>query len=148
MADPFSLDDFLAEDHKKIDEYLIFLVRALEKNSADAARPLQTMAERLDHHMEWEEKVLFPAVPPSPRLASRHVESLTIDHERIRRVMNELASAISHRQFSEACHAADDLRVFLQGHNRDEEYGIYVEADRVLGASERRRMAESFGRAP
>lgn len=144
MTDPLSLGDFLAEDHEKIDESLTLLERMLERDGADAVRHFQGMAERLENHMGWEEKVLFPAVPPSSRPLERHVESLRIDHERIRRVMNELGSAISEGRCSEARALLDDLRVYLEGHNRDEEYGIYVEADRVLDAEAKRRMMDLF----
>ena len=36
------------------------------------------------------------------------------------------------------------LRTLLQGHNYDEEHGVYVEADRLLAAVERRRLIERF----
>ena len=36
------------------------------------------------------------------------------------------------------------LKTLLMGHNYDEEHGVYVEADRLLGADERRRLIERF----
>ena len=142
------MEELLAADHQLIDELLASLGKALEAGvTEDAGRHFRAMADRLGHHMEWEEAELFPAVPPSPRMAARHVESLKIDHERIRRTLGELSVAIERKQGPQARAALDDLRVFLAGHNGDEEVGIYREADRVLDAEEKLRMTRSFQRA-
>ncbi len=36
------------------------------------------------------------------------------------------------------------MGTLLKGHNYDEEHGAYVEADRLLGGAERRRLIEPF----
>jgi hypothetical protein len=105
------------------------------------------MVDRLGHHMQWEEDRLFPIVPPSPRMAARHLESLRIDHERIRRALADLALALERKELPAARSVLEELNIFLAGHNGDEEVGVYREADRVLDATEKLRLAQSFRRA-
>jgi len=142
-----SLEDLLTADHRVIDGLLKSIGQALAAGSMEAAgAQCRVMAGSLGHHMEWEESDLFPAVPPSARMSARHVESLLIDHERIRRTIQELGLALEGRQLQAARESLDDLTVFLAGHNDDEELGIYREADRVLGDEVKIRLARSFRR--
>lgn len=86
----------------------------------------------LEYHMRWEEEKLFPAA--AHLVPAKTIESLLIDHERIRRSLDE--------------GDLEQLRVFLEGHNRDEEFGIYPAADKGLSEKARMKLIESFRGIP
>jgi hypothetical protein len=91
--------------------------------------------------MAWEDQFLFPAVK---RVATakerRSIESLEIDHDRLRDTLGSLESTLAAGDFGTAGTLVRWLRTLLAGHNYDEEHGVYVEADRLLSRADRRRL--------
>ena len=91
--------------------------------------------------MQWEEEVLFPTLLQTISRYSEHsIESLLIDHERIRSSLAELRTALAQGDFPACAKALDDLHDFLVGHNGEEENGAYSDADRKLPPEERERL--------
>ena len=74
----------------------------------------------------------------------RSIESLEIDHERLRDTLKDLEAAVAAGDVAGAGGIVRWLGTLLQGHNYDEEHGVYVEADRLLSPDERRRLMERF----
>ncbi|RPH43476.1 MAG: hemerythrin domain-containing protein [Planctomycetota bacterium] len=140
-----SLDDALTDDHVQLDG-LFRRVRTavgLRDPAAESAR--SEFERRLMRHMSWEEEVLFPSLRAAQaRYPEKKIESLVIDHARIREKLQELAEAIRGREWSAATPTVDDLWVLLEGHNRDEEKGVYTDADRLISEDERRRLVNSW----
>ena len=145
---PPSIDDRLGLDHERLDSLLEQCGRAVGARTGEASRLLDTFATALLAHMEWEEKHLFPAVKArSSARSQRSIESLEIDHERIRQTLSEARSGIDGSDWTGAAQALSNAAVFLEGHNYDEEHGVYVEADQLLGPDARRLLLEAFERA-
>lgn len=134
-----SVDDVLSQDHDRIDGHVWELVTALALGREDALKSAEAFVAALERHIRWEEETLFPAVP-----AARGIESLRADHERIRASLNDLCAKVTVGLAEEARVLLDRLRIFLAGHNRDEELGVYVYADRRLPEDQRRQMLESL----
>jgi hemerythrin-like domain-containing protein len=136
-----SVDDALTGDHVQLDDLFRKLRDAVELQDPGAAASLAEFERRLFRHMTWEEEMLFPALRAAdPRYPGRKIESLVIDHARIREKLLDLAAGIQDRDRTGASRAVDDLWVFLEGHNRDEEKGVYTDADRIIPEGERRRL--------
>lgn len=109
-----SIETALTADHERLD-----------------ALPFEQLRDELERHIRWEEEHLFPAVERAGGNAvARHLDSLRADHEVIREAM--------------ADGNVERLRVLLAGHNWDEEHGVYVDADRLLDAEERRELLARF----
>jgi iron-sulfur cluster repair protein YtfE (RIC family) len=140
-----SVDDALRGDHERLDALLQELDSAVSAASPAAPGALRSFSRALLHHMAWEDHALFPAVKV---LASgkerRSIESLEIDHERLRDTLQSLESTLSTGDAGTATMLVRWLKTLLQGHNYDEEHGVYVEADRLLPRSERRGLIERF----
>ena len=140
-----SVDDALRSDHERLDGLLVNLESAVAAGLLAAPRVLRSFADALLHHMSWEDQSLFPAVK---RLASekerRSIESLEIDHERLRDTLQSLESSLAAGDGATAGTLVDWLKTLLKGHNYDEEHGVYVEADRLLSHAERRRLIDRF----
>jgi hemerythrin-like domain-containing protein len=143
--DPDSFDEVLGEDHRILGAHLGRLREAISGNPSKALEGFRAFARVLEHHMTWEEETLFPAVREhaTPR-EKRSIESLEIDHERLRDSLSSLRSALSSGASGTATQALEWLETLLKGHNYDEEHGVYVEADRYLAVEERRRMIRAF----
>ena len=101
--------------------------------------------KRLFRHMTWEEETLFPALRaadgPYP---GKKIESLVIDHARIRERLQDLASDIGATDWADADRSVEDLWVLLEGHNRDEEKGVYTDADRLISEPQRRALLATW----
>ena len=140
-----SVDDTMGEDHERLGGLLEQLRGAIERSSEGARDLLGRFSGGLLRHMTWEEEKLFPAVRDRATAAQRRsIESLEIDHERLRDTLKEIESALAGGDFGTAAKQLDWLATLLKGHNYDEEHGVYEEADRLLDAEERRRLLGEF----
>jgi hemerythrin-like domain-containing protein len=140
-----SVDDALRADHERLDALLVKLKAAVSSGSAAAPEDLNVFSRALAHHMTWEDERLFPAVKSvAGAKECRSIESLEIDHERLRDTVRSLESTIAAADYGTARSLVHWLGTLLQGHNYDEEHGVYVEADRLLGAAERRGLIDQF----
>jgi hemerythrin-like domain-containing protein len=143
--EPSSIDDLLGEDHRQLGVALDQLRAELSAASSGASRLLQQFSRALGRHMDWEEQLLFPAVAAKATAAERRsIESLEIDHERLRETLAQLQSSVSSADYVTARTQVDWLETLLRGHNYDEEHGVYVEADRYLTPEDRHRLIEAF----
>lgn len=144
-GDADSVDDVLGADHERLGAHLAALIDAVQTGSPGASKALEVFARGLAAHMDWEERSLFPAVAERATAAQkRSIESLEIDHERLRETLNGLKSALDAGDGEAARQSVGWLETLLKGHNYDEEHGVYVEADRYLSVEERRRMIDQF----
>lgn len=142
-----SVDDQLALDHERLDQLLENTRRGLETRSGEAGQALESFDKALSVHMEWEEKYLFPAVSARASARSRRsIESLEIDHERIRGALADACQRLAEGRWAESLESLSMASTFLEGHNYDEEHGVYVEADKLLEPGQRRALLELFER--
>jgi len=140
-----SVDDALRADHERLDGLLHQLDTSISAGSAGVAEELNQFSRALGHHMTWEDEHLFPVVKGvAGSRECRSIESLEIDHERLRDTLRSLESTVAARDFPTAGTLLHWMGTLLKGHNYDEEHGVYVDADRLLGAAERRRLIERF----
>lgn len=140
-----SIDDVLGQDHQRLDGLFHTLRESVTSGGGAAKDAFGQCESALRHHMQWEEEKLFPAVRQHcTQTERRSIESLEIDHERIRDTLKEIGSAISNGQVDEASRQMEWLESLLKGHNYDEEHGIYEEADRYLDAEARSRLLATF----
>ena len=116
-----SLDDLLRADHDRLDMLL-----GHARNDVAAARELRA---GLLHHIAFEEESLFPALKG---IADRTIESLKIDHEVIRGHLDRLVDFAEKGESANQTDVAGTLEIYLQGHNRDEEFGVYREIARLI----------------
>jgi hemerythrin-like domain-containing protein len=140
-----SVDDALSGDHLRLDALLEELTRAVSDSAPAGVELLGRLKEGLQYHMSWENQSLFPAVKALGSAKERRsIESLEIDHERLRETLQNLESFLAAGDFAAAEPGVRWLKTLLQGHNYDEEHGVYVDADRLLSPAERRSLIERF----
>lgn len=125
-----ALDDLLRADHDRLD---LLLDRA--RREPAAARELQSGLLR---HIAFEEESLFPALKG---ISDRTIESLRIDHEVIRGHLDRLVGFAEEGNGAGQADAAGTLEIYLQGHNRDEEFGVYREIERRISEPDRAALS-------
>ena len=140
-----SVDDALTQDHVQLDGLFRSLRMAVEECEAGSSAVQEVFEKRLFRHMTWEEESLFPALRAAEGCyPERKIESLVIDHARIREKLLQLASNLREWKWTHAAQAVEELWVLLEGHNRDEEKGVYTDADRLIPAAERLRLLNQW----
>ena len=141
QTSPASIDAVLTADHVRLDRIFDEVRGEIERGASRSRVVLEVLRRELLKHMEWEEKLLFPAIlEANPRYKASTLESLTIDHDRLKERLGDLDACLSDGCFEAARKVLDEFRAFLEGHNRDEEKGIYIDADRMISEQERRRI--------
>ena len=133
-----SVDDALTDDHVRLDGLFRTLRRSVEIRDPRTEAVRSEFERRLLRHMTWEEETLFPALRAADaRYPGKKIESLVIDHDRIREGLRELASEVVALEWTGANQSVENLWVLLEGHNRDEEKGVYTDSDRLIPEAER-----------
>jgi len=136
-----SLDDALTEDHVQLDAILRPLLQSTMQREPGCAATLDLFERRLLRHMTWEEGSLFPALREGGnRSLLRNLESLVIDHDRLRGSLADLRSQLQAGEWPKVDRSLETLGLFLEGHNRDEEKGAYTAADQRISDLSRRRL--------
>lgn len=140
-----SIGDALGADHERLDGIFTRLRSEVAAGDPASLASLAELERDLDRHIQWEERALFPAVLKGvPGDSRRHVESLTADHELIREHLAKAQRHLAGSRFVEAGEELQELAWRLKGHNDDEEFGAYRDADRHLPEIERRRLLALF----
>ncbi len=134
------IGDVLQDDHARLDAAMRRLEAAIHAGE-DALPAWSAVAEGLDAHIRFEEEELFPALTRTP---AKVIESLVLDHLRIRESLERLRGFLDADDTGGAAGELCDLRIYLDGHNRDEEIGVYRDADRRLSPDEHARMIAAF----
>ena len=95
MATLDSLDDALTEDHVQLDELFRSLRREVDLRDPSAESARSEFERRLLRHMTWEEELLFPSLRAAQSsYPEKKIESLVIDHARIREKLQEKLESV------------------------------------------------------
>jgi hypothetical protein len=138
--DATSIDDALTEDHVQLDGLYRTLRIAVGLRDGGVASAQTAFERRLFRHMAWEEDAFFPVLVARPGYPSKKIESLKIDHDRIKEKLLEISAAVTARDWDQATTCVEDLWFLLEGHNRDEEKGVYTDADHLIPKEDRIAM--------
>ena len=144
-SNDLSVDDALTDDHVRLDGLMRSLRLSIERRDLKSEAVRMEFEKRLFRHMSWEEETLFPTLRAADgRYPGKKIESLVIDHARIRERLQDLASDIGATDWTGADRSVEDLWVLLEGHNRDEEKGVYTDADRLIAEAQRRALLATW----
>jgi hemerythrin-like domain-containing protein len=145
MASPFppstvsgsgasSVTDFLSRDHRLCDELLAAVEDGVGKGDWErAVRRFQDFRKALEHHLDMEEKVLFPAFEAATGMDHGPTFVMRGEHEQMRELMAELAEAAEAKDADGFLGRSETLNVLVQQHNMKEEQMLYPMADDALG---------------
>jgi len=135
--------ELLADDHAEVDR----LLGSLSAHNEDPERTRRTLCDQLEHHMQLEEQVFYPALEQLEMLAS-FVARLREQHVRMREAMQVLcaihpgeherfAAAVAHLNGLFDTHVEEEQGrafAYAREHLHDELDGIAVEMEHCRDA--------------
>lgn len=135
-----SLDDFLTDDHNRLDELIASFQDRKDENFADSAEVLTEFTASLLRHLVWEETILFPLFEQKTAQTAL-TNTLRAEHEEIREWLTALNEKV--KQGDVDCdHEAAMLVNELGAHNGREEQSLYPQLDKLLNDAEMLAMFE------
>ena len=127
------IGQYLRADHRYC-ESLFALIESLaasgQWSQAEQARCAFTSS--LEHHLQREERVLFPAMEDAQGGPLGLIAEARVEHARMRDWLEQLEAAISVRDPNKLSTAAQELRAALEQHNVKEESILYPLAEQML----------------
>ncbi len=141
-----SINDFLTEDHDRLDEFLERFQERRAENPIEAAESWTRFVSSLKRHLLWEETILFPLFEQKTG-QSGLMDTLRAEHEEIREWLAALDDKVQQKD-ADSDHEAEMLVNELGGHNAREEYALYPQLDKLLSAAEKRAAFEAMSAIP
>ena len=127
-----SISLFFERDHREIDS---IYDRVRFQNAKDDLPLFQEFSKRLDRHIQWEEKILFPAVAKrNPQLEMGPIRIMKMEHEAIRDSKAKALTALNAADVQLASEHCETMIAILKQHNMKEEHILYPACDQTLDA--------------
>ncbi len=137
-----SINDFLTEDHHRLDDLLEGFQECKPKDPARAKELLARFVSALHRHLRWEEAILFPLFEQKSG-QSGLTRTLLAEHQEIRERLEALSERLEQTD-ADSGYEEKMLVEELGGHNAREEYAFYPELDRLLSNDEKNRVFEAM----
>lgn len=145
MSNP-SVNEFLTEDHDRLDELLESFQEWRAKDLGKAQVLLTQFTRGLLRHLHWEEAILFPLFEQKTGQTGL-ISTLRGEHEEIKEWLRAVGSKIE--QNDAACDYEEEMLIEeLGGHNAREEYALYPQLDKLLTDDEKRGAFEKMAAVP
>ncbi len=137
--------EFLGADHDRLDALMDETERLVGRGDfVDALARFLEFKVGLEHHIDVEEKILFPEFERLADMPSGPTTVMSAEHVEIRDILGEIEDSLRGELTSEFIGAVGDLRQVLGDHNAKEEQILYPMTDRSLGADGADRLVRSM----
>lgn len=141
-----SINEFLTEDHGRLDELLEGVQEWRPKDHVKAKEFLLAFGSALRRHLRWEETILFPLFEQKTGQTGLP-HTLLGEHQEIREWLEALTRKLEQND-ADSGYEEKMLVEELGGHNAREEYALYPELDRLLTDEEKNRVFEAMAAVP
>jgi iron-sulfur cluster repair protein YtfE (RIC family) len=129
-----TLHAYLANDHRACDEeYGWAESRVVCGDWPNAKQAFGGFTRHLEHHLEQEERILFPAIERATGSTMGPTAVMRSEHDHMRAIVRTMHDAIDARDATEFFEYADSLRMLMHQHNLKEESVLYPMTERLLG---------------
>lgn len=130
-----TISQYLEADHHRCDAQLALAETSAHKREWLAARTaFGEFDAALRHHLDMEEKVLFPAFEQTPGTPPGPTGMMRSEHRQILEITDSMKEALLADDADEFAACADVLHILMGQHNMKEESILYPMADRFLAA--------------
>lgn len=138
MTPSFRITSSIIDDHLHV-EQLLHEFQRLKSKDFDAARTLfSEIKEELLQHMAHEEETLIPLLKSKVKGAAESSATILTEHNQIRTLVNELASALDKKNEALEMIAENKLLALIKSHEEKEEEIFYPWLDKALPEKEKR----------
>lgn len=129
------ISDFLTDDHRHCDA--LFAHTEAVAGDGDGAATDAAFAQfrgALEHHLEMEETVLFPAFEERTGMQGGPTAVMRMEHEQMRALLARLHAALAADALDDFLGFLETLNILIQQHNMKEEHMLYPMSERAFGA--------------
>lgn len=127
------ISTYLEQDHRRCDDQYTMAEAEVARRQWDSARiEFARFGALFNHHLDKEDRVLFPAIDRMLGNAAGATTAMRTEHRYLRAIVARMAYAISHRDSSRFFDEADALRKLMRLHHLKEEAILYPMADQLL----------------
>ncbi len=135
MNSKLTLIEYFVQDHRACDERWVEVETAIEGGNAAAIQASWETFDRVQrHHLDMEEKVMFPAFEAATGMTSGPTTVMRMEHEQMRGVLTQMAGQVAAGSFQQVMDLGDTLLMLVQQHNQKEEGMLYPMANDALGS--------------
>jgi uncharacterized protein (DUF2249 family)/hemerythrin-like domain-containing protein len=136
---PRTVSEYLQGDHRRLDAIVADAERLLSAGDADtAARRFAEFRCGLDHHIDMEEFVLFPAFVRVTGMEGGPTLVMKDEHRQIRRHLEDATRALAEGSSGRFTAALRAMKAVLVEHNMKEEQILYPATDDGLPSDRER----------
>lgn len=126
---------FFEQDHRDCDARWTDVEELLDTADTDSARGAwQKYDAGMRRHLAMEEDVLFKSFDAMSEVSGAGTTAvLRMEHQQIRKLLDQIGSAIASGDAESALNIGDTLLILTEQHNAREEATLYPAAETILG---------------
>lgn len=126
---------FFEQDHRDCDARWADVEELLDTADTDSARGAwQKYDAGMRRHLAMEEEVLFKSFDAMSEVSGAGTTAvLRMEHQQIRKLLDQIGSAIASGDAESALNIGDTLLILTEQHNAREEATLYPAAETILG---------------
>lgn len=142
----FSIKSFFSADHDRLDKLFKEWQTKKYEDFASAKNAFREFLIGLRRHIEWEEKVLFPAFERKTGMTEQGPTAvMRYEHKEIKRILESIHDYVRNSNPNTG-DLEEELLSVLSGHNEKEEEILYPAIDNVTDERERQEMFAAIHR--
>lgn len=120
----------MTADHKHCDDLFVEFENSIaEQNWSELKTSWQLFTTTLEHHLEMEEKVLFPEFEAATGMTQGPTAVMRSEHQQMRSLVTSMEEAIAEQDADQCQGIAETLMIMMQQHNMKEEQMLYPMSD-------------------
>jgi len=132
-----NITSFMTNEHRDCDDAFVNFENLIaEKNWLELNINWQIFSQKLIHHFEIEERVLFPAFESATGMTNGPTEVMHSEHQQMRNLISEIETALTNQDEEQCQGIAETLMMMIQQHNMKEEQMLYPMTDQHTDAAE------------
>ncbi|HEY9200921.1 MAG TPA: hemerythrin domain-containing protein [Gammaproteobacteria bacterium] len=130
-----NIKQFMSQDHKDCDLFFAKTETAVSAEDwTEASQTFNAFIEAMEHHLGFEEQVLFPTFEESTGMTTGPTVMMRLEHDQMRDLFAEMRDALKQQQSDDYLGAAETLLMLMQQHNMKEEQILYNMMDQALSS--------------
>ncbi|NOQ29493.1 MAG: hemerythrin domain-containing protein [Helicobacteraceae bacterium] len=130
-----TIKDYLTTDHRECDEIFAKMEEiANDKDIATAKELYQEFAERIEHHFQMEERVMFLEFENKTGMTQGPTQMMRMEHQQMRSILSQMGDSIEASNNDKFFGLSETLMIMMQQHNMKEEQMLYTMAQQHLSA--------------
>jgi hemerythrin-like domain-containing protein len=134
------------EDHRHVQELLERFQALRTADRLSAKRAFQELRAKLERHIAWEERIVFPVFDHRCAATGRNpTPALRREHGQILVYLDDIAAKLEHESF-DTLQDEENLQTALSLHNRTEQDELYPALEAVLKEQEREAIEAALAR--